>query len=210
MRHLNTANSILVVGKATLVMVVLAILCGHGEVRAQDTLSRLRLTPAEVSSFGKSDSAAGTSGVTGIVTRVLKGDPTKAGLYTILLEVPANTRIEAHGHPDDRVATVISGTWYFGYGDRFNERKLKSLPPGSFYTEPPNEPHFARTGDTPVVVQITGYGPTGTRYTVRNAPRTGISGANELDHAPGRGDVTQHRQVSPVSTPNRKLKEGNK
>ena len=80
------------------------------------------------------------------------------------LKVPANTRIESHDHPDDRVATVISGTWYFGYGPRFDEESLKALPPGSFYTEPPNEPHFARTGDMPVVVQISGFGPTGTRY----------------------------------------------
>src|SRR6185295_17726559 len=109
--------------------------------------------------------SAGTSGVSGIQTRVLKGDPTKAGLYTIQLKVPANTRIESHTHPDDRVATVISGTWYFGYGHRFDERKLKALPPGSFYTEPPDEAHFARTGDTAVIVQITGFGPTGTHYT---------------------------------------------
>jgi pimeloyl-ACP methyl ester carboxylesterase len=72
--------------------------------------------------------------------------------------------IEAHGHPDDRVATVISGTWHFGYGARFDDEALKALPPGSFYTEPPNEPHFARTGSTAVVLQISGFGPTGTSY----------------------------------------------
>lgn len=85
-------------------------------------------------------------------------------MYTIQLTIPAGTRIEAHGHPDDRSATVISGTWYFGYGDRFAPDALKALPPGSFYTEPPSQPHFARTGDTPVVLQITGMGPTGTQY----------------------------------------------
>jgi pimeloyl-ACP methyl ester carboxylesterase/quercetin dioxygenase-like cupin family protein len=125
---------------------------------------RLRLTPAEADGLAKSGPGAGTSGVSGIATSVLKGDPTRPGVYTILLKVPANTRIEAHDHPDDRVATVVSGTWYFGYGDRFDEQKLKALPPGSFYTEPPNERHFARTGDADVVVQITGFGPTGTRY----------------------------------------------
>jgi hypothetical protein len=67
-------------------------------------------------------------------------------------------------HPDDRVATVISGTWYIGYGPRFDENKLKALPPGSFYTEPPGMAHFARTGNSSVVVQITGFGPTGTMY----------------------------------------------
>ena len=73
--------------------------------------------------------------------------------------------IEAHTHPDDRIATVVSGTWHFGYGDAFDEKKLKAspLPPGSF-TEPPDRPHFARTGEQPVALQITGVGPTGTHY----------------------------------------------
>jgi quercetin dioxygenase-like cupin family protein len=95
---------------------------------------------------------------------VLSGDPTRPGAYTIRLEIPANTRIEAHEHPDDRVATVVSGTWYIGYGTRFDEKELKALPAGSFYTEPPRQPHFARTGDAPVVVHISGFGPSGTLY----------------------------------------------
>jgi len=132
--------------------------------------SRRRLTLRETDALPQIAPGAGTSGVSGIRTRVLKGDPSQAGLYTIQLEVPANTRIEAHEHPDDRAATVVSGTWYFGYGDHFEESGLKPLPPGSFYTEPPNGPHFARTGRAPVVLQITGFGPTGTRYTESAKP----------------------------------------
>lgn len=212
MRHLNLNKCLLIVSKATLAMVTLTLLlCWNREVSAQDTSPRLRLTPADLDAMGKSGPSAGTSGVSGIETRALKGDPTKVGLYTILLKVPANTRIESHTHPDDRVATVISGTWYFGYGDRFDERKLKALPPGSFYTEPPDEPHFARTGDTPVVVQITGFGPTGTRYTGGNAaPRTSMLGVNERGRAPSRGDFTHPLQASPISTPTRKSKDGKK
>jgi len=81
-----------------------------------------------------------------------------------MLRVPAHTQIAAHSHRNDRVATVVSGTWRIAYGDKFDESKLKTLPPGSFYTEPPNTPHFARTGTTPAVVQISGSGPSGTRY----------------------------------------------
>jgi hypothetical protein len=55
---------------------------------------------------------AGTSGTAGIRTLVLKGDPEADGLYTILLRIPPNTRIAAHAHRDDRVATVVSGDWY--------------------------------------------------------------------------------------------------
>src|SRR2546428_6401793 len=103
-------------------------------------------------------------GVGGIQPGLLKGDPNNPVLYTIQLTVPANTRIEAHTHPDDRVATVISGTWQIGYGTAFDEKKLKALVPGSFYMEPPNVAHFARTGYTAIMVLIKVYGTTVTTY----------------------------------------------
>lgn len=123
-----------------------------------------RKPPAEFDFSTAASAGAGTSGIAAIQTIVLKGDPTRAGLYTIMLRIPANTRIAAHTHPDDRIGTFISGTWYFGYGKVFDANALKALPPGSFYTEPPSDPHFAETRETPVVLQITGYGPTGTTY----------------------------------------------
>ncbi len=145
------------------IFVVLGVLYAASGGTAQNA-AHTRLTPTQIAAISGTGASAGTSGVSGIQTRILKGDPTQAGLYTIQLEVSANTRIEAHGHPDDRVATVISGTWYFGYGDRHDEQELQALGPGSFYTEPAREPHFARTRDTAVVLQISGMGPTGTRY----------------------------------------------
>jgi len=123
-----------------------------------------RFTPAEYKFPQVGNPGSGSSGVGGIETIVLKGNPDQAGVYTIMLRVPAHTRIVAHSHRDDRVATVISGTWHIGYGDRFDETKLKALPPGSFYTEPPFRSHFAETGNEPVVVQITGFGPSSTEY----------------------------------------------
>jgi quercetin dioxygenase-like cupin family protein len=106
---------------------------------------------------------AGTSGVSGIETVVLKGDPSKPGMYVLALRAAPNMTIQAHSHKDDRVATVLKGTWYFGYGQKFDEKALKALPPGSSYTEPPNTPHFARTRDQ-VVIEIVGYGPSSTTY----------------------------------------------
>jgi len=145
--------------------VILATFFVLGVGSGQDANTGRRLSPSEINVIASIGAGAGTSGVSGIQTRVLKGDPNKAGLYTIQLTVPANTTIQAHTHPDDRVATVISGMWFIGYGSRFDEKKLKSLTAGSFYTEPPNMAHFARTGNGTVVIQITGYGPTGTKYT---------------------------------------------
>src|SRR6202158_5750937 len=131
-------------------------------VHAQE--GQLRLPPSEINALAAVNAGAGTSGVSGIQTRTLKGDATKPGMYTIQLTIPPNVKIQAHTHPDDRVATVISGTWYIGYGAKFDEAKLKPLTAGSFYTEPPSVAHFAKTGNEPVVLQITGNGPTGTEY----------------------------------------------
>ena len=151
---------------STIRTAVLAVaLMGVAAVSAQDP--QKRITPAEVPwPAGASSGTAlvGSSGVTGTQTVTLKGDPTKPGLYTILLRVGPNTKIQAHAHPDDRVATVISGDWYFGYGREFNEAALKQLPPGSFYTEPPGMDHFAMTKAAGAVLQISGTGPSGTTY----------------------------------------------
>src|SRR5262245_6473594 len=123
-----------------------------------------RITPAEVQWPQAAGASVGTSGVAGIQTVILKGDPAKAGLYTLLLRLGTNQRIQAHSHRDDRVATVVSGKWYFGYGREFNESALKELPPGSFYTVPPSTFHFAMTKAEGVTIQITGMGPTDTIY----------------------------------------------
>src|SRR6476646_2638777 len=102
---------------------VLAVaIAGATAIAAQDP--QKRITPAEVPwPAGASTGTAlvGSSGVSGTQTVTLKGDPTTAGLYTILRRVGPNTRIQAHSHPDDRGATVVSGDWYFGYGKTFDE-----------------------------------------------------------------------------------------
>ncbi|WKL56005.1 cupin domain-containing protein [Asticcacaulis sp. ZE23SCel15] len=125
---------------------------------------RARLTPGDIAALSKASAGAGTSGMAGIETTVLYGDPTQAGLYTIKLQVPPHTRIAAHSHRDNRSAIVISGEWYFGYGPLTDDIKVKKLTAGSFYTEPVGDPHFAITRDQSAIVYITGMGPTDTVY----------------------------------------------
>jgi quercetin dioxygenase-like cupin family protein len=142
--------------------VLLMTLAGVVQAGAID---QIRLTPGEIAAKQARGAGAGTSGVAGIQTTVLLGDPTKSGLYTIRLSIPANTKIQAHTHRDDRSAIVMSGTWYFGYGSSpAAETPTKPLPAGSFYTEPGGVAHFALTKAEPVVVYITGFGPTDTVY----------------------------------------------
>ena len=128
------------------------------------SLPEMRMLPAEMRGSAVDGDKVGGSGLAGVHTKVLFGDPSKEGFYSILLFVPAHTTIQAHAHRDDRMATVVTGTWYFGYGDHFDAGSLKKLPPGSVYSEPGGHNHFARTDKDPVIVQISGYGPTDTHY----------------------------------------------
>src|ERR1700681_1316969 len=50
------------------------------------------------------------------------------------------------------------------YGDRFDEQALKVLPPESIDSERGGVSHFALTGAEPVLVEISGFGPTDTHY----------------------------------------------
>ena len=99
----------------------------------------MRLTPSEIAAMAKAGPGAGTSGVAGIQSTVLSGDPTKPGPYTIEIRVPPHVTIAAHAHRDERSAVVVSGEWYLGYGATATEAAVKLLPPGSFYTEPAGE-----------------------------------------------------------------------
>jgi quercetin dioxygenase-like cupin family protein len=128
------------------------------------SLPQMRMTPAEIAALPLDNNQVGSSGATGVHTKILYGDPSKEGFYSILLYVGPHTTIQAHSHRDNRVATVVSGEWHFGYGDQFDAKSLKTLPAGSVYSEPAGTDHFAQTTSDAVIVQICGFGPTNTHY----------------------------------------------
>ena len=64
------------------------------------------------------------------------------------------TTIQAHSHRDDRMATVVSGSWQSGTATDSMRRPWKALPAGSVYSEPAGTTHFARTDAEPVLVEI--------------------------------------------------------
>jgi hypothetical protein len=93
----------------------------------------------------------------------LIGDPAKPGPYTLRLKFPKGFRLAPHTHPDSREVTILSGTFATGYGEKFDADNLKVLPPGSFYTEPANVPHYIEIKDD-TVLQVTGTGPSERRF----------------------------------------------
>jgi quercetin dioxygenase-like cupin family protein len=147
------------------IVVAAALTLGLIATAASAAMPERRLTPDEIAGLPKAGGGAGTSGVAGIRTTVLSGDPKKPGPYTIALSVPAHTKIAAHAHRDDRASVVVAGEWFFGYGPVADDAKVKALPPGGFYTEPAGQPHYAQTRDQPAVVYVSGVGPTDTVYT---------------------------------------------
>jgi len=155
-------------------LVIAAMFLSAASAAIAQSLPQVRMTPQEIRASALDSNQIGSSGLSGVHTKVIFGDPSRASFYTILLFVPAHTTIQAHSHRDDRVATVVSGEWHFGYGDHFDAKSLKTLPPGSVYSEPGGigHNHFARTDAEAVIVEISGYGPTDTQYVdARNDPK---------------------------------------
>ena len=123
-----------------------------GAVAQSSALEPARIAPEELKWAA---TPAGTQ------RAILAGDDKRAGMYAYRAKFPANWRNQPHFHPDDRIVTVISGTLYVGFGEQFDESKMKALPAGSIWTEPAKQPHFVWAKDGEVVIQIIGSGPSG-------------------------------------------------
>ncbi len=131
-----------------------------GELSFSDNYAKTLSQLSAISPTG----GAGGSGNAKVQVVTILGNPSKPGPYSQLLRAAPHASIPAHHRAGDRIGTVLSGTWHFGYGTRFDAGKLKTLPAGSVYTEPANGAHFAQTGDEAATVLITGFGPTDTIY----------------------------------------------
>jgi len=64
-----------------------------------------------------------------------------------------------HFHPNDRMITVISGTWWIGTGPRFDPESTVPMPAGSFVTHFAKQIHYDGAKDTEAVIEIVGEGP---------------------------------------------------
>ena len=95
---------------------------------------------------------------------VMVGNPQRPGPYVIRVKLPKGTKMMPHRHPEDRVYTVLSGVFYIGLGEEFDERKLSAFGPGSLIVLPGNQAHFhwAKSGE--YVTQVTAVGPLGLEY----------------------------------------------
>jgi hypothetical protein len=95
----------------------------------------------------------------GAQSAVLLGDPSKPGLYIILVKWTPHHMSHPHWHPNPRYITVISGTWWVGTGPKFDPESTVAIPAGSFVTHFAKQIHYDGAKDEEAVLQIVGEGP---------------------------------------------------
>jgi quercetin dioxygenase-like cupin family protein len=148
MSHRYAARPTLLFLAALALLAALPLPIAQGEA-----LVPTRLTPEELKWMPQPN---------GNLQAVMAGNPRDQGLYMYRTRFPANFRNQPHFHPDQRIVTVMSGTLYVGYGEKMDDSQMKALPAGSIFTEPPRQPHYVWAKNGEVVIQVTGYGPSGT------------------------------------------------
>ena len=95
----------------------------------------------------------------GSATAILSGDPAKPGMYVVLTKWHAGHMSRPHFHPNDRYITVISGTWWVGWGPKYDPAGTYPIPAGSVVTHIGKGIHYDGAKDQEVVLQIVGMGP---------------------------------------------------
>jgi hypothetical protein len=94
---------------------------------------------------------------------LLEGDPSKPGPFVLRVKMPDAYRIPPHTHGKTERVTVLSGRFYIGMGDRFDEKAGKEMPAGSYGHWAAGMKHFAWVqGET--VIQLNGVGPWSIQY----------------------------------------------
>ena len=90
---------------------------------------------------------------------ILHGDPEKAGEPFVMRirELPGSI-VPLHSHPVDEYITVVSGTWYFAVGEKWDRAALKEIRAGGFAFAPKGTTMFGYSPDG-AVVQVHGIGP---------------------------------------------------
>ena len=91
---------------------------------------------------------------------IVQGDPGKEGLFMYRVKVPANYKIPPHFHKAGENVTVLSGSFFIGLGEKFDQGAGTELPPGAFVAIPATHRHFAWAGGQETLIQVHGVGPT--------------------------------------------------
>lgn len=95
---------------------------------------------------------------------VIEGDLKAAVPITFRLKLPPDFKIGVHTHPVFERVTVLSGTFYFATGDKFDAMTAKAYTAGDAVMIPPGMPMYAETRKEGTILQIHGTGPWGISF----------------------------------------------
>jgi hypothetical protein len=138
--------------RSWLLVPVIAMLVLIGSARAPE------LNPAALA-YKLPDQIKWIDGGKGALRAVIFGDPSKPGLYIVLVRWTAHHMSRPHFHPNDRFITVLSGTWWVGTGAKFDPDSTVALPAGTFVTHFGKQIHYDGAKDVDAVLEIVGEGP---------------------------------------------------
>ena len=91
----------------------------------------------------------------------LFGDPSKPGMYGVLIKWDPGKGSRPHFHDQDRFIYVVSGTWWVSSSNHYDPKTTYPMPAGSFVTDLANTVHWdgARAGGPPAILELVGMGP---------------------------------------------------
>jgi len=93
-------------------------------------------------------------------TAILFGDPEKPGaFYELLTRWPPHTMSRPHFHANDRFIYVVSGTWWVGWGTKYDPDSTFAMPAGSFVRHFGKKIHYDGSKEGEVVLLMAGEGP---------------------------------------------------
>ena len=95
---------------------------------------------------------------------VVKGDPGKAGMFTIRAKLPANYTVPPHFHAtDEKVSVKAGGPLTYGMGDKIDTSSSASAEKGYHVTMAANMHHWAST-TAPTTIEVSAMGPFSITY----------------------------------------------
>ncbi len=106
----------------------------------------------------------------GSQSATLFGDPSKPGIYGVLIRWMPGHNSTPHSHSTPRYAYVVSGTWWVSSSTHYDPSQMYPVPAGTYVTDVPNTIHWdgAKAETGPVVLMLVGEGPV---QTIRYVPK---------------------------------------
>jgi len=113
-------------------------------------------------------------GENGERSATLFGDPSKPGIYGVLIKWEPGHNSRPHFHSTDRYIYVVSGSWWVSSSTHYDPSKMYPIPAGTFVTDIKNTIHWdgAKAETGPCILLLVGEGPmVSGRYVPKDASK---------------------------------------